>query len=53
MIHTAFSLFHETNLEKIIKNYEEEIKELKSGLLIHYLERGLMLNQIESHIEMV
>lgn len=29
------------------------MKEIKCGLLIHFLERGLMLNQIESHIDMV
>lgn len=27
--------------------------DLKPGMLIHYLERGLLLNQIESHINLV
>jgi len=36
-----------------LKDYDEDIKDIKSGMLIHYLERGLMLNQIESHIDMV
>ena len=53
LIHTAFNLFNESSLEKVLKDYNEEMKEIKSGLLIHFLERGLMLNQIESHIDMV
>lgn len=40
-------------MELVLKNYDEELKDIKSGLLIHFLERGLMLNQIEAHIDMV
>ncbi len=48
--HSAFNLFHESKLEKNLKDFEEESR---PGMLIHYLERGLIFNQIEAHVYMV
>lgn len=39
--HSAFALFYESKLENILK---ENMDDLKPGMLIHYLERGLLLN---------
>jgi hypothetical protein len=44
--HSAFSLLHEADLENIAK----ENQNLSPRLLINYLEKALLFNQIEAHL---
>jgi len=44
--HTAFSLFHEANLDKVDMN----VQKVAPKMLIGFLEKALLFNQIETHI---
>jgi len=44
--HTAFSLFHEANLDKVDMNNQK----VAPKMLIGFLEKALLFNQIETHL---
>ncbi|KRX03495.1 WD40-repeat-containing domain [Pseudocohnilembus persalinus] len=47
--HTAFSLFNEAHIEEKVREFDQNCR---PGHLLHLVERGLMFNQIESHIHL-